>query len=77
MRIDILNSNGQSTGRSIELPDTIFGIEPNEHAMYLAVKQFNAAQRQGTHKSKEKWKSHELPKIQTPKGTEWSQRADI
>lgn len=55
MRIDVLNSNGQSTGRSIELPDAIFGIEPNEHAMYLAVKQFNAAQRQGTHKSKEKW----------------------
>ncbi len=70
MRIDILNSNGQSTGRSIELPDAIFGIEPNEHAMYLAVKQFNAAQRQGTHKSKEKWEiARTTKKFKRQKGT--------
>lgn len=70
MRIDVLNSNGQSTGRSIELPDSIFGIEPNEHAMYLAVKQFNAAQRQGTHKSKEKWEiARTTKKFKRQKGT--------
>ena len=70
MRIDVLNSNGQSTGRSIELPDAIFGIEPNEHAMYLAVKQFNAAQRQGTHKSKEKWEiARTTKKFKRQKGT--------
>ncbi len=70
MRVDVLNSNGQSTGRSVELPDAIFGIEPNEHAMYLAVKQFNAAQRQGTHKTKEKWEvSRTTKKFKKQKGT--------
>jgi large subunit ribosomal protein L4 len=70
MRVDVLNSNGQSTGRSVELPDAIFGIEPNEHVMYLAVKQFNAAQRQGTHKTKEKWEvSRTTKKFKKQKGT--------
>ncbi len=70
MRVDVLNSNGQSTGRSVELPDAIFGIEPNEHAMYLAVKQFNAAQRQGTHKTKEKWEIRRTTKkFKKQKGT--------
>jgi large subunit ribosomal protein L4 len=70
MRVDVLNSNGQSTGRSVELPDAIFGIEPNQHAMYLAVKQFNAAQRQGTHKTKEKWEvSRTTKKFKKQKGT--------
>ncbi|MBK8700456.1 MAG: 50S ribosomal protein L4 [Saprospiraceae bacterium] len=70
MRVDVLNSNGQSTGRSIELPDAIFGIEPNEHAMYLAVKQYNAAQRQGTHKAKEKWEvARTTKKFKKQKGT--------
>ena len=50
MKLDVLNIEGKSTGRSIELPEGIFGIEPNGHAVYLAVKQYNAAQRQGTHK---------------------------
>ena len=78
MRIDILNSNGQSTGRSIELPDTIFGIEPNEHAMYLAVKQFNAAQRQGTHKSKRKVEiARTTKKFKRQKGTNWSQSGSL
>lgn len=54
MKIDIINTDGKSTGRSIELPETIFGIEPNEHAIYLAVKQYNAHKRQGTHKAKER-----------------------
>ena len=52
MQLDILNSKGQKTGRTVELPEEIFGIEPNDHAIYLAVKQFQGAQRQGTHKVK-------------------------
>jgi|GEM_PF-3296683 len=52
MKLDVLNIKGESTGRSVELPADIFSVEPNEHAVYLAVKQYNAAQRQGTHKAK-------------------------
>ena len=54
MKLDVINTQGASTGKSIELPASVFGVEPNEHAVYLAVKQYNAAQRQGTHKAKEK-----------------------
>lgn len=52
MQIDVLNINGQSTGRTVELPNDFFGLEPNDHLIYLAVKQYLAAQRQGTHKVK-------------------------
>ena len=52
MQVDILNIKGAKTGRSIELPEEIFGIEPNNHVIYLAVKQYMGAQRQGTHKVK-------------------------
>jgi len=52
MTIEVLNIQGQKTGRSVDLPEDIFGIEPNNHVMYLAVKQYLAAQRQGTHKVK-------------------------
>ena len=52
MQVDILNSTGGKTGRTAELPDEIFGIEPNDHVIYLAVKQYMGAQRQGTHKVK-------------------------
>ncbi|MFN5477826.1 MAG: 50S ribosomal protein L4 [Chitinophagaceae bacterium] len=52
MQADVLNIKGEKTGRTIELPEEIFGVEPNEHAVYLAVKQYLAAQRQGTHKVK-------------------------
>ncbi len=52
MQVDILNKEGKQTGRTAELPDDIFGIEPNDHVIYLSVKQFLAAQRQGTHKVK-------------------------
>ncbi|OWY19701.1 50S ribosomal protein L4 [Sphingobacteriales bacterium UPWRP_1] len=70
MRVDILNINGQNTGRTVELPDAVFGVEPNEHVMYLAVKQYLAAQRQGTHKTKEKWEvSRSTRKIKRQKGT--------
>jgi large subunit ribosomal protein L4 len=52
MQLDIINSKGEKTGRTIELPEEIFGIEPNDHVIYLAVKQYQGAQRQGTHKVK-------------------------
>ena len=52
MQLDILNTKGEKTGRTVELPDEIFGIEPNDHVIYLAVKQFQGAQRQGSHKVK-------------------------
>lgn len=52
MQLDIINTKGEKTGRTIELPEDIFGIEPNDHVIYLAVKQYQAAQRQGTHKVK-------------------------
>ena len=52
MQLDIINSKGEKTGRTLELPEEIFGIEPNDHVIYLAVKQYMGAQRQGTHKVK-------------------------
>ena len=52
MQLDILNTKGEKTGRTVELPEEIFGIEPNDHVIYLAVKQFQGAQRQGSHKVK-------------------------
>ena len=52
MQVDVLSIKGQKTGRTVELPEEIFGIEPNDHVIYLAVKQYMGAQRQGTHKVK-------------------------
>lgn len=52
MTIEVLNIQGQKTGRTVDLPQDIFGIEPNNHVIYLAVKQYMGAQRQGTHKVK-------------------------
>ena len=70
MKLDVINTQGASTGKSIELPDSVFGVEPNEHAVYLAVKQYNAAQRQGTHKAKEKGEiKASTRKIKKQKGT--------
>ncbi|HMQ07135.1 MAG TPA: 50S ribosomal protein L4 [Saprospiraceae bacterium] len=70
MKLDVLNINGEPTGRSIELPDNIFGIKPNEHVLYLAVKAYRANQRQGTHKAKEKSEvSASTRKIKKQKGT--------
>lgn len=54
MELSILNQNGQETGKKVQLNDAIFGIEPNNHAIYLDVKQYLANQRQGTHKSKQR-----------------------
>ena len=56
MEVAVLNKSGQETGRKIILDETIFGIEPNDHAIYLDVKQHLANKRQGTHKSKERGK---------------------
>ena len=54
MEVNVLNVSGKETGAKVQLSDTIFGIEPNDHAIYLDVKQFLANQRQGTHKSKQR-----------------------
>ena len=52
MELAVVNTSGKETGRKVNLDDSIFGIEPNDHAIYLDTKQFLANQRQGTHKSK-------------------------
>ncbi|MCZ2083618.1 MULTISPECIES: 50S ribosomal protein L4 [unclassified Kaistella] len=54
MELVVFNTSGKETGRKVTLDEAIFGIEPNQHAVYLEVKQYLAAQRQGTHKSKER-----------------------
>jgi len=54
MKVAVLDSKGKDTGRKVELSKEVFGIEPNNHAVYLDVKQYLANQRQGTHKSKER-----------------------
>lgn len=70
MNIAVLNIQGASTGREVELPADIFGVEPNEHAVYLAVKQYLAHQRQGTHKAKERGEiTGSTKKIKRQKGT--------
>lgn len=70
MKLEVLTIDGKNAGKSVELPAEIFGIEPNEHAVYLAVKQYNANQRQGTHKAKEKGEiTASTRKIKRQKGT--------
>ncbi len=70
MKLDVLNIEGQKTGKSVDLPDNIFGIEPNEHVVYLAVKAYLANQRQGTHKSKERGEiTGSTKKLKRQKGT--------
>lgn len=70
MNLEVLNKEGKGTGRNVDLPDSIFGIEPNNHAIYLAVKSYLAAQRQGTHKAKEKGEvTASTKKIKRQKGT--------
>ncbi|HEX6914618.1 MAG TPA: 50S ribosomal protein L4 [Chitinophagaceae bacterium] len=78
MQVDVLNINGQSTGRSVELPDDIFGIEPNDHVIYLAVKQYLAAARQGTHKVKTRAEVKGASrKLHRQKGTGGSRKGNI
>ena len=70
MELNILNIQGKETGRKVELPDSIFAIEPNDHAIYLDVKQYLANQRQGTHKAKERSEiAGSTRKIKKQKGT--------
>lgn len=70
MELSVLNIAGKETGRKIELNDAIFGIQPNEHAIYLGVKQYLANQRQGTHKSKQRNEvSGSTVKLKKQKGT--------
>jgi len=78
MQLDVLNIEGKKTGRTIELPDEIFGAEPNEHVIYLAVKQHRAAQRQGTHKVKTRAEVQGASrKLHRQKGTGGSRKGNI
>lgn len=78
MKLEVLNIQGEQTGRDIDLPEDVFGIEPNEHVVYLAVKQYLAAQRQGTHKTKERNEiAGSTKKLKRQKGTGTARFGDI
>jgi large subunit ribosomal protein L4 len=78
MEISVLNINGQETGRKVTLNESVFGIEPNDHVLYLDVKQYLANQRQGTHKSKERSEiSGSTRKLGRQKGGGGARRGDI
>lgn len=78
MQVDILNIKGEKTGRSLELPDEVFGVEPNNHVIYLAVKQYLAAQRQGTAKVKTRLEvKGSSKKLHRQKGTGGSRKGNI
>lgn len=78
MEVDVLNIKGENTGRKVTLNESIFGIEPNDHAIYLDVKQFMANNRQGTHKSKERSEmSGSTKKLGRQKGGGGARRGDI
>ncbi|MBQ3554897.1 MAG: 50S ribosomal protein L4 [Bacteroidales bacterium] len=78
MELSVLNIKGEDTGKKVTLNDTVFGIEPNEHAIYLDVKQFMANNRQGTHKSKERSEiSGSTRKLKRQKGTGGARSGDI
>ena len=78
MEVSVLNIKGENTGRKVTLDESIFGIEPNEHVVYMAVRQFLANQRQGTHKSKERSEiSGSTRKLGRQKGGGGARRGDI
>ena len=78
MEVSVLNINGEDTGRKVTLDESIFGIEPNEHVVYLDVRQYLANQRQGTHKSKERSEiSGSTRKLGRQKGGGGARRGDI
>jgi len=78
MELAVLDKGGKETGRKVSLDDQIFGIEPHQHAVYLEVKQYLAAQRQGTHKAKERSElSGSTRKLHRQKGTGGSRKGDI
>ncbi len=78
MQVEVLNKKGKKTGRTVELPEEIFGAEPNDHVVYLAVKQYLAAQRQGTHKVKTRAEVKGASrKLHRQKGTGGSRKGNI
>src|SRR3712207_4274623 len=78
MEVSVLDNTGKDTGRKVNLPDEIFAIKPNDHAIYLDVKQYLANQRQGTHKSKERGEiSGSTRKLHKQKGTGGSRKGSI
>jgi len=78
MQVDVLTIKGKKSGRSIELPEEIFGAEPNNHVIYLAVKQYLAAQRQGTHKVKTRMEVQGASKkLHRQKGTGGSRKGNL
>jgi large subunit ribosomal protein L4 len=78
MQLKVLSIKGEETGRTIDLPEEIFGIEPNDHAIYLAVKQYLGAQRQGTHKVKTRAEVQgSSKKLHKQKGTGGSRKGNI
>ena len=78
MELTVYNIKGEDTGRKVQLNDNIYAVEPNEHVMYLAVKQYLADQRQGTHKSKDRSEiSGSTRKLFRQKGTGGARRGDI
>ena len=78
MELVVLNTSGKETGKKVTLDESIFGIEPNKHAVYLEVKQYLAAQRQGTHKSKERSEiTGSTRKLKKQKGSGSARYGDI
>jgi len=78
MQVEVLNIKGEKTGRMVELPEDIFGIEPNDHAIYLAVKQYLAQGRQGTHKVKTRAEVQGASrKLHKQKGTGGARKGNI
>ena len=78
MEVNVLNIKGENTGRKVTLDESIFGIEPNEHVVYMDVRQYLANQRQGTHKSKERSEiSGSTRKLGRQKGGGGARRGDI
>ena len=78
MQLDVINIQGAKSGRTVELPEEIFGTEPNDHVIYLAVKQYLAAQRQGTHKVKTRAEVQGASrKLHKQKGTGGSRKGNI
>ena len=78
MQVDVLDIKGQKTGRTVELPEDVFGIEPNDHVIYLAVKQYLAQGRQGTHKVKTRAEVQGASrKLHKQKGTGGARKGNI
>lgn len=78
IKVDVLSVKGEKTGRTVELPEEVFGAEPNDHVIYLAVKQYLAAQRMGNHKVKTRAEVHGASrKLHRQKGTGGSRKGNI